>query len=119
MAGVTISGAGSTLPDGTNITLAKQAAAMINSVIASTPGAATTMTAGGTAPSNPGDTGRVLVVDTPNQVSIFTSNAYQYFVVADGTVGGGAGAATVRGGGAQNQQVILGTRTVTFAPAGT
>lgn len=87
---------------------------MINNVIANNPGVATTMTAGGTAPSVPGGSGGVLIVDTPNMVSIFTSAAYQYFVIDDGTVGGGAGSATVRGGGAPMEQVILGTRTITF-----
>ncbi len=112
MAGVTISGAGSTLPDGTNINVARQVAAMINS--------ATTFQSTnpiGTAPAVPGGQVGELIVNTTTPAIVIASGLYQYFVVSDAPLPGTA-PVTVTGGGALNQQVVLGTRPVTFNAGG-
>lgn len=119
MAGVTIGGAGSTLPDGTNINVARQVRAIIANAMSSTPVFVADQNLGGAAPSVPGgQTGLVVVGDALSRNIDASHFNYQYFVVGDGTVGGGAGPVTVAGAGQLNQAAVLGTRAVTFNAGG-
>ena len=114
MASVTIQGAGSvypTLTAGTNAAIARQAGAMISSAVTS--GAAVvTVTAGGTAPS-PATSPAVLVVNTNNPVNLNISSNYPYVVAADTSA-----PATLSGGGAIGQEILLGTGTLQYNAGG-
>ena len=110
MPSVTIPAAGSVVPtltSGTNTEVARRTAAIISSAVGSV-----TVNSGGTAPAPPADHS-LLVVNTNNPLNLNYPSSYQYVVVGDSPA-----PITVSGGGAPNEQIVLGAGAVAVNTGG-